>query len=474
MKRRRFIPRRISITLIALGALLLAAWPAGAATTYTVFNTAIHSAAGSEVVTTTPDRQFTLVVGSNDDPGNRKIRAILLSTSTYFREFLDLSLEPALAGLGLVNPVLTSVAMHPSAGYAIVTVAEGDAATIAAGNEKPGGAVFIDIDVSGVMSVSRKAPLPLGIHPSSIAIAPNGQFAVAANSDVGAGVGVAPIRAGTITVIDLRAPEASIAAVATLTPQVPAGPDLFTRRAVDPAPSFVAISPDSARAYVTLRENNALAIVDVRAAGAALQASAATRGLPLQPGTSNRLFANGLAVFAGPGGAHYLLTANQGLGGEWPDSISMFRVDPGPTLALLADSGGAIRAAVSAAGLPKDANQAVQPKMLAAGAVGGVFKAFVTLSQSDAVAVFDVDPASSSRLRLATVVPLNRTGQPAAYGPEGIALAHISPTLDYIVTANSGRGDLVSLNISTIQAVSNGPSPAPNVVPRVWVPLLRR
>jgi hypothetical protein len=102
--------------------------------------------------------------------------------------------------------------------------------------------------------------------------------------------------------------------------------------------------------------------------------------------------------------------------------------------------------------------------------VGGRLKAFVTLKQSDAVAVFDLDPLGANKLQFETLVPLNRTDQPAAYGPEGVAIAHISDRLDYIITANAGRNNLASQNISVIEAVSSEPAPRYYV----WMPLVSK
>lgn len=468
MARRHSTLRWFLITVAVASLAILSAAQIWAATTYTVYNARTHLTGGSRIVKITPNNRYALVVGSNDDPGDRRLRAILISTNDFVRVVIDLNAEPALTGLGLVNPVVSSVAIHPTGGYAIVTIQESDSATIAAGDEKAGGAIFITIDqAAGTMAVARATPLRLGIHPESIEIAPNGQYAVVANRDLGAGSAIAPVRAGTISVIDLRSTPGAAKVTDTITPAVPSGPGIYTRHAADPGPESVAISPDNTRAFVTLQENNAVTIIDV--APSNLDTHATTVALPQKPGTTTRLLPDGLAAFLGADGRQYIVTANEGLFGERAESISLFGVGVTPSLTLLADSGSAIVTAVTAANLPKGPDGTSQPEMVAVGQVGGTLKAFVTLEQSDAVVVFTLDPLGVNKLRYDTVVPLNRVGQPPAYGPEGVAIAHISDQLDYIVTANAGRSGFASQNISVIEARSSASVPERH---DVWLPLV--
>jgi DNA-binding beta-propeller fold protein YncE len=431
-----------------------------AAPKYTVYNAPVASVDGSEILDLAimPNERYAVVVGSNDAPSDQKVRTVALSSANRFRtQSLDVASQ--IPGR-VIDPVLSSVATHPTGGYAIVTVREQNAAVIRAGNDALGAAIFVRIHADGSLAFARSAALDLGRFPESVAIAPNGQFAVVANSDPDDGSGNTIRRSGSLSVIDLRAGPAAATVIRTITPTLTASGN--TRHADDLAPETVTISPDSGRAFVALQENNAVAIIDMNLAS--LPTSVVAVALPRQNGGAGpRLFPDGLAVTPDN---QYLLTANEGADQERPNSVSLFRIVSSTQLDYLADSGSAIATAVRSKGLPS-AITGSEPEMVVVNQFGSTLKVFVTLEKSAALAAFNLAPSATNKLVLESLISLDR-GQaagPDSSNPEGLAIANISGTRRYIMTGNT-----VTNNVSLIDAVLNIPA----FGPRARIPLIRR
>lgn len=452
--------RRAASSLLLLSSFTGAAVVAAQSVpTYTVYNAPVDTVGGSEILdlAVTANERYAVVVGSNDDPAEQKVRTVALSAANRFtkQSFDVVSQIPA----RLIDPVLSGVATHPTASYAIVTVREQNAAAITAGNEAAGVALFVQINSNGSMGFARSAALDLGRYPEAIAIAPNGQFALVVNTDPDDGSGNTIRRSGTISIIDLRSGPAAARVLATVTPSLASTGS--TRDVDDLAPEAIAISPDSRRAFVTLQENNGIAIIDMNLA--ALPTTVAAVPLPRQSsGTSPRLFPDGLSVTPD---SQYLVTANEGVNQDRPNSVSLFRIVSSTQLEYLADSGSAIGTAVTLAGLPA-ASTGSEPEMVVTNQFGSTMKAFVTLEKSAAVAVFNITPTATTKLALESLIPLDR-GQaagPDSSNPEGIVVSNVSGTRRYIITANTETH-----NVSLIDAVVQ----IPGFTPRVRLPMIR-
>jgi hypothetical protein len=154
---------------------------------------------------------------------------------------------------GFSLPAPNSVAVHPSLPLALV-------ATPGYRNGDPGRVVAIDLRRGPTFGRIRLSQL-VGIGPDSLAITPNGRWAVIAceaEDD--------PYTDGSIWVLDL--------AGLTLTrtpadPPLPAYPIEGLEQALDELPGliepeYVAIDPQSRFAAVTLQENDAVALIDLR------------------------------------------------------------------------------------------------------------------------------------------------------------------------------------------------------------------
>jgi hypothetical protein len=411
-----------------------------AATTYTVYNSPVNSFEGSEIVDVdlTSNGRFALIVGTNDAvvDGRRDAKVRVVNTQT--REKVTQSGGASSfdlrnyfgADLGFpagADPAVSSIAVHPTDNYAIVTVRDFPQTSGHAGK-----AFFIAINpTTGVLSpIAGAGPVTLGVHPESVAIARSHDFAVVTNEDMRAG------QPGTISIIDLRSGSGSRFTVTdTVLPVVPDHES--TRFLDDPAPETVAISPTAPRAFVTLQPNNALTIIDVNPA--TMTAEHTTVPLGYKVGTSLKLRPDGVAVT--PDGSH-LVTANEGGLGDDPRTVSLFRIETGRSITLVDEKGTPGR-----------------PEMVAVGNVGGALRAFVTLEDTDSVMVFNVAPTG---LTPDAEVPLNRAGQPVADNPEGIAIA---PGLDLVVTAN-----VLSRNVSVIQVTTTTPPTGQ----KVYLPMITR
>ena len=426
MTERRSMIRWLSAcSIVPMLAVALASVPTGqtlAATNYTVYNSPSNGQTGdidsSEIIDITPDNKYAVVVGSRDLGERRLYIATLTPTTGIVVNQLDL--DAAVTGRGLTNPLPSSVAMHPTGRYALITIREGGAPANTA-DEQPGLAIFVNVSTEGQLSLVTDPVLTLGVRPESVDIDRTGQFAVVANE----GSNGIP-NSGSVSIIDLDPAGSPTGSVArNLTPPSVTNPD----------PESVAISPDSQRAYVTLERTGDIAIVSI---GAPLSGSTiVTADIP----SSGSSLPDGIAVTPD---SQYVVTANEGT-----DRVNFFQVNnTGPSLDFIETSGS-------------DLSIGSTPEMVAIGTIGGQLRAFVTLEGSDAVAVFKLTPSASDKLQFETNISLNRTGQPSADGPEGIAIGH---GLDLIATANA-----FSNNISVIVARNS----TPNLTKQAWLPFAR-
>lgn len=449
----RWISAGSAALALAIG---VASLPAGltqaqATTAYQVYATGAGSFEGAEILDITPDNRYGLVVGVQSS--ERKVRVAVINPVTGLRKIDpgNDDLTAQVTNLGLERPSTSAVAVYPGTDqrYAIVTIREckvdeGSAATCTAPTTvKNGGAVFINVNEDGTVGAARSTALPLGLEPEHIEIAPSGDYAVVANEGR-AGSG------GSISIIDLRGGAATANVVFTID-QATLGPNT--------APEAVAISPDSGRAFVSLQTTNQVAVIDINQATLTPTTEVVTlgsspAGAPLRP--------DGLAVTPD---SNYLVTANEGISGARTNTVSLFRINPNdndaatPRLSLVGDSGSSIAG---------DDN----PEMVDVGLVGGQVKAFVTLSGSHAVAVFNVTPGG---LVFEQRIDLTRGGALNVRGPEGIKIAsgaNLPANTSLIVTANQ-----VSRNVSVIQATTEA-TPTPTTPPAdgdtIYLPLVTR
>jgi DNA-binding beta-propeller fold protein YncE len=424
MMKRRSITRWLSTcTIVPLLAIVLASLLTAqtlAATKYTVYNSPADGTPGdidgSEIIDITPDGTYALVVGTRDLSERRVYIATLSPATGIVINRIDL--DAAVAGRGLISPVPSSVAVHPSGRFALVTIREGSTASNTA-SEQPGLGVFVEIGPNGALSLVTNPVLTLGIRPESVDIASNGEFAIVANE----GSNGIP-NSGTLSIIDL---DPSGTATGSVAHTLPTNAD----------PESVAIAPNNARAFATLETTGDIAIVDVPS-----QINNATVTIVDVPGSSG-FSPDGVAVLPD---SQYILTAN-----EATNRVIMFRInDTGPSVTFVADSGTALPAGST-------------PEMIAIGLVDGQLRAFVTLEDAAAVAAFTLNPAANGneKLQLETLISLNRDGQPTADSPEGIAVANGG---DKIVTANA-----LSNNISIIVAQRD----LPPLTKQMWLPIAR-
>lgn len=203
----------------------------------------------------------------------------------------------------------TGVAVHPSLPLAIVVTAP-------ANPEERGFAVFLDLREKSPGRVLRTQPV--GYHPASVAISPDGRWAIVANE--GQDSDATP---GTIGLLDLRNVEGWVDDRLAAVPYLePGGLDhLLGRPAGVIEPEFVAVDAASRVAAISCQDNDAVALLDLRADPPALAAV-----LPLPEGSAP----DGVSLldgFKGPGGQPGLLLA-VAEEGKARQSVSFFWLDP--------------------------------------------------------------------------------------------------------------------------------------------------
>ena len=310
------------------------------------------------------------------------------------------------------------------------------------------------------------ASAPVGIEPDSIAIAPNGQYAVVANEAEGVGIGQngGP---GSISIIDLRGfngvRPADLSVETIVLPSQAGNPGFSTGRTDDIArlpidntpntlePESVAFSQNSRFAYVTLQENNGVVRVEVGTAqltflglGQTMHAADLTVDGVYRPFEI-------LTAFREPDGitldrtGRYFVTADEGdtrnaAGNADPRggrTVSVFDAETG---ALLGDTGSQIDDAAAAAGVYPDSRSnrgSSEPEGLDLTNYRDRTLVAVGLERANAVELIDVtDPTDPVVLDIASV----------GVGPEGVKFFRVGSRL-FVAAANEVSGTVSLLEV---------------------------
>ncbi|MCL6510640.1 MAG: ExeM/NucH family extracellular endonuclease [Anaerolineae bacterium] len=354
---------------------------------------------------------------------------------------------PELAGLN-------SVAIHPTKDYFLAV----------AGTAKPAAS-----PVNGKLLAFRLsdgaliAQADVGIQPDSVAISPDGNFAVVANEaeapstgdnggpgslSVIALSGFDPATPGPLSVTQIALPSQSG------TPGFSAGRfDDIGRLPIDNAPGTlepesVAFSPDSQFAYITLQENNGVVRLDLANSTLAFFGLGQTSHLadltngggynPVEVLTAFRE-PDGIAVIE-IGGVRYFVTADEGdtrpsagsAGLRGGRTMSVFDANTG---ALISDTAGQLDDIAAARGVYPDSRSnrgGSEPEVLDAIVFNGRAIVAVGLERANGVALVDITNPAAPR-----VYQLISTG----VAPEGIKLVVKNGAL-YVFAANEVSGTL--------------------------------
>ena len=340
--------------------------------------------------------------------------------------FVNIEDLNAIAQLGAVDVggEPTSVAVTPNGLFALVVVAGA-----------PNRLVVINVLTRDIV-----ATLPLGGQPDSVAISPDGNFAAIAieneRPDEDNPLPAAP--PGGLVIVRLSG------APATWTVRQVALTGLAGMRFPgDPEPEFVDINRRN-EAAVTLQENNGVVIVNLET-GAIVRtfsAGATTHAADLQDNgtvsftdtlTNARREPDGIAWT--PGGN--LLTANEGdydldlgagqfVGGR---NFTLFS----PQCAVLFDENVRLEQEAASAGRYPDGrsdNKGIEPEGVEVAQFGGRTFAFMALERADALAVYRLDNEQNP-----TFVQILPTGD----APEGVLAI---PARNLVITANEDDGTL--------------------------------
>jgi len=307
---------------------------------------------------------------------------------------------------------------------------------------------------------------PVGIQPDSIAIAPNGQYAVVANEAESGGIGLdgGP---GSISIVDLtgfNGVSSNELVVTTLALPSLAGfsgvstgrTDDIGRLPITNAPSTlepesVAFSHNSRFAYVTFQENNAIARLDVVTHELAFVGAGQTTHPAdlLNDGSYSPV--QSLTAFREPDGialdvtGRFFVTADEGdtrnaagtAGPRGGRTLSVFDADSG---LLLADTGSQLDDAAASAGVYPDGRSdrgGSEPEVLDLTHHRGSTLVAVGLERANAVALVDVsDPTA----------PLVIDVEPVGVGPEGIKFFRVRNRL-FVAAANEVSGTVSILEV---------------------------
>jgi DNA-binding beta-propeller fold protein YncE len=287
-------------------------------------------------------------------------------------------------------------------------------------------------------SVARTINLPG--QPDSVAISSDGRFAAIAieNQRPDEDLPLPNAPRGSLVVVNLAA-EVADWTTRTVSLTLPNTLDFPT----DPEPEYVSINSRN-EAALTLQENNGIAIVNLASASVTriFSAGRTTHAADLTDNgaiaftdtlTNSRRQPDGIAWT--PRGN--LITANEGdydldlpdggfVGGR---NFTIFS----PTGSVVFDDPGNTERAVIAAGRYADGRsdaKGVEPENVTVSTLGGRGFAFIALERADSLAVYRLDNESSP-----TLVQILPTGS----RPEGVVVV---PNRNLIVTANEGDGTL--------------------------------
>ena len=343
------------------------------------------------------------------------------------------------------NGTPNSAAIHPHRDYFLVVIGRSGATGTVAAFRLSDGALL--------------AAAAVGMQPDSIAIAPNGRYAVVANEAESTGINLNG-GVGSVSIVDLsgfRARKPGPLAVTTIALPSAAGVRGFsTGRADDIGrvpidntpptlePEGIAFSDDSRFAYITLQENNGVARLDAECG--------AITYFGLGPiSHSADLTVDGsyspvemLSAFREPDGiavddrGRFFVTADEGdtrtaagvSGPRGGRTISVFDTDSG---VLLGDTGSQLDDAAAEIGAYPDSRSnrgGTEPEVLDLTHYRGLTLVAVGLERGNAVALVDVsDPTAPVVIDVA----------PAGVGPEGIQFFRRGSRL-FVAAANEVSG----------------------------------
>ncbi len=344
-----------------------------------------------------------------------------------------------------------SVAIHPTHDYFLVAIGTaGTVGTIAAYRLD---GTFIDDAAAG-------------IQPDSIAIAPNGQYAVVANEAEGVAVGNhgGP---GSLTFVDLRgfngATSDQLVVTELALPSLAGAAGFSTGRTDDTArlavdntpntlePESVTFSENSRFAYITLQENNGVAKLDVQRGDATFIGLGQTTHLADLTVDGMYSPVQMLTAFREPDGialdqtGRFFVTADEGdtrnaAGSSGPRGGRTLSVFDAASGAFLADTGKQIDDAAAAAGVYPDSRSnrgGSEPEVLDLTHYRGVTLVVIGLERANALALVDLSDPSSP-----TVIDIESVG----VGPEGVKFFRVGQQL-FVACANEVSGTVSILEV---------------------------
>jgi DNA-binding beta-propeller fold protein YncE len=348
-----------------------------------------------------------------------------------------------------------SVAIHPQHDYFLVVTGTAGVTGAVAAHRLSDGALL--------------ASATVGIQPDSIAIAPNGQYAVVANEAEGTGVGLSG-GPGSLSIVDLKGGHSVMDGQLVVTnvalPSIANIPGVSSGRRDDIArlpidntpetiePEQVFFSANSRFAYVTLQENNAVVRLDVRAAAIEVVGLGQTTHLADLTVDGSYHSVETLTAFREPDGivldqtGRFFATADEGdtrdgAGNSGPRggrTVSVFDARSG---ALIADTGSQLDDAAAAAGIYPDSRSnrgGSEPEGLDLTEHRGTTLVAVTLERANAVALVDAtNPARPAVIDI----------DPVGIGPEAVKFFRRGSRL-FVASANE-----VSGTVSILEVVAN-------------------
>lgn len=353
-----------------------------------------------------------------------------------------------------------SVALHPHEDYFLVVC----------GRSAPSASpVYGKIAAYRISDGAFLASATVGIQPDSVAISPNGQYAVVANeaegynpseSSAGAGDHGGPGSLSLIRLTGFNTKEPGTLDVTGITLTSASGiagfstgrKDDLARVAIDNTPNTlepesVAFSEDSKLAYITLQENNGVVILDLETEGytyiglgLANHLADLTTGGVYNPTEVLNLYRepDGIAVFTGNDDVRYFVTADEGdtrngAGNSAPRGGRTVSVFNAATGALMGDTGKQLDDAANADSAYPDSRSnrgGSEPEVLDVAKYKGRILVAVGLERAARVALVDVtDPEAP------TVIDLAASG----LNPEGIKFYKVNGNL-YVLSANEVSG----------------------------------
>lgn len=351
------------------------------------------------------------------------------------------------------NGTPNSVAVHPQHDYFLVAIGKaGTTGSVAAYRLSDG--AFL-------------AFAPVGIQPDSIAIAPNGQYAVVANEAEASGIGQNGGE-GSLSVVNLTgfngvAPSQLLVTNVAL-PSAAGVPGFSSGRTDDIAqlsvdntpgtlePESVAFTENGRFAYVTLEENSGVVRLDLHSLELTyFGLGQTTHDADLTNGGGYIPLPNALTAYREPDGialdrtGKFFVTADEGdtrngAGASGPRGGRTVSVFDARTGVLLGDTGSQLDDAAAAIGTYPDSRSnrgGSEPEVLDLTHHHGLTLVVVGLERANAVALIDVsNPAA----------PVVGDLAPVGTAPEGIKFFRRGERL-FVAAANEGSGTVSILEV---------------------------